>query len=155
MGSFAKIGRLESGQPYFIGLNLFCSISHSANRIAVCYSSEPIGIDIESHKQRNFDRLVEHYFHSSEQTLYSGLSVSERLPWFYRQWTGKEAIVKASGDGLSFAGLSLPVESLTDSELFYMDGGGYALSCSHHASYPVILHKVRLLDDEPWISFDG
>jgi 4'-phosphopantetheinyl transferase len=92
-----------SGRP--IARNASCdripsiSLSHSGGWVAVAVSDVgPVGIDVEIHRpRRNFDRLAAAAFGPEEQCLVAADGASG----FYRIWTLKEAMAKASGRGLA------------------------------------------------------
>ena len=92
-----------SGRP--IARNASCrripsiSLSHSDGWVAVAVSNAgPIGIDIEVHRpRRSFNQVAAAAFGPDEQ----GLVAAEGAPAFYRIWTLKEAMAKASGAGLA------------------------------------------------------
>ena len=66
--------------------------------VAVPNDVGPVGIDVEVHRpRRNFDRLAAAAFGPEEQCLVT----ADGAPGFYRIWTLKEAMAKASGTGLA------------------------------------------------------
>ncbi len=79
--------------------------SHSADR-AVCAITRigPIGVDLERVQAwqdlRELEQLV---FTQDEISLLEQLAEEQRDREFFRLWTHKEALVKATGDGLSLA----------------------------------------------------
>ena len=92
-----------SGRP--IARNLSCdrvpaiSLSHSGGWVAVAVSDVgPVGIDVEVHRpRRNFDRIAAAAFGPEEQCVVA----ADGAAGFYRIWTLKEAMAKASGMGLA------------------------------------------------------
>jgi 4'-phosphopantetheinyl transferase len=59
-----------------------------------------LGIDIEA--ERTVEKnIAEQYFSTNEYAALSGLSDSDWKGAFFRCWTRKEAVIKASGTGLS------------------------------------------------------
>jgi len=76
------------------------NISHSENLVVIAISSDPIGIDIEFINQ-NFDYnpLMKTIFNDEESDVIN--KNADRLLWFYILWTRKEALLKASGEGLT------------------------------------------------------
>jgi 4'-phosphopantetheinyl transferase len=92
-----------SGRP--IARNASCrripsiSLSHSDGWVAVAVSNAgPIGIDIETHRpRRSFNKVAAAAFGPDERWLVA----AEGAPAFYRIWTLKEAMAKASGVGLA------------------------------------------------------
>ncbi len=79
------------------------NLSHS-NSLAVFIFSwdRRVGIDIEFiHALSSEDRFAEQLFSPRESALISSLSGEEKLNAFFKLWTCKEAVFKASGDGLT------------------------------------------------------
>jgi 4'-phosphopantetheinyl transferase len=77
------------------------SLSHTRGLVACAVSRDgPLGIDIEYWRTRDFAALADYAFgpREQEETARNGISA------FYRIWTLREAIAKASGTGL-FAAL--------------------------------------------------
>jgi 4'-phosphopantetheinyl transferase len=83
--------------------NLFFNMAHSRELILVAVSQEAfIGVDIE--ELRAFDDLMDlatSYFSKTEAGLLRRASPEQRIPLFFRFWTGKEACIKASGGMVS------------------------------------------------------
>ena len=97
---------LPEGQPYIPEYEIFCSISHSGNSVAVAFSTySEIGIDVEIHRGRKFEKLVKNYFHPKEFKEFKALQESDKLDWFYTHWTIKEAMAKAKGEGINLNSL--------------------------------------------------
>ena len=93
---------LPEGKPYIPEYEIFCSISHSGNSVAVAFSTySEIGIDVEIHRKRKFEKLVKNYFHPKEFKKFEALQESDKLDWFYTHWTIKEAMAKAKGEGIN------------------------------------------------------
>jgi len=93
--------KTTAGQPFacnqFSGDTAFVSISHSRCLLAVAVSlTVPVGIDIEFHRQRNFQELASYAFGREEQAMVQ----NEGSPAFYKIWTVREALAKATGINL-------------------------------------------------------
>jgi 4'-phosphopantetheinyl transferase len=96
-------GAEPSGRPIAYssscGRSLSVSLSHSGGWVA-CAASDagPIGIDIEIHRlSRDFTGIAAAAFGPDEQLQVA----SDGAPGFYRVWTLKEAMAKASGVGIA------------------------------------------------------
>lgn len=95
-----------SGRPVlsarFEKTNLRFSLSH-CEHAAACIVSEglDVGIDVESMSRATSESIVRRYFAPSEQTAFAAAKPSSRTELFIRNWTLKEAYVKARGIGLS------------------------------------------------------
>jgi len=86
----------DSGRP---GPSI--SLSHGGDFIAVALgpAAARLGVDVEPHKSRNFPALAEKAFGPEEnRRVAAGGAVA-----FYRIWTLREAMGKATGQGLSLA----------------------------------------------------
>jgi 4'-phosphopantetheinyl transferase len=77
------------------------SISHSAGHVACAVDAAPVGIDVESTRRRNLDRLIGAACTPAEQTEMASLEPAPREQRFYVAWTLKEAWVKQRGEGIS------------------------------------------------------
>lgn len=143
-----------SGQPFIVGHPIYCSISYSDYSISVGFSTYgAIGVDIEKHRQRKIDRLVRCYFHMDEINYFNTLSESQRVLWFYRQWTIKEAAAKADGEGiLRTIGVKIDENDTNKVTSVYV-GQSYSLSCVHHSDQPIQLAHIIIQNSPPWIDF--
>lgn len=98
-----KVG--HRGKP-FLKNNLFdlqfnVSHSHDMAIYAITTHSE-IGIDIEKMEPHFNEDLAKRFFSEREYTELIKLPAKDQIPAFYRIWSGKEAIIKALGEGLYF-----------------------------------------------------
>ena len=76
------------------------SLSHTKGLIAVAVAAEgAIGIDVEHHRTRDFVALAEQAFGPAEQAEVAVHGAEA----FYRIWTLREAMAKATGEGLALA----------------------------------------------------
>ena len=75
-------------KPRFKFSDIHFSISHSENIILIAFDKNPIGVDIEIMKERNFKELFARY-------NYKGENISKEL--FYKFWTEYEAGIKLQG----------------------------------------------------------
>lgn len=81
------------GRPRLPGHDLAVSISHSADRVLVALTGgAPVGADVEQLRPIEIAGLASHVLGDGE--------TAPGLPEFFRYWTRKEAVVKATGDGL-------------------------------------------------------
>lgn len=86
---------------------LHFNLSHSGARALVGLSTRaPIGVDVEALRpMRDALRVARGHFAADEIGALAGLPADAITPAFFALWTGKEAVVKALG-----AGLSLPLD---------------------------------------------
>ncbi len=79
------------------------SISHSGEWLWLAIGHHSLGLDVEQHRpRRNLAKLMAHVL--SDLELHWMATQEDELSAFYRLWTLREAVLKASGRGL--AGLS-------------------------------------------------
>jgi len=88
------------GKPRVAGLEL--SVSHSGERVALAVArTVAVGVDVEKlSRALDDDALIARVLTPAEAARVSGLPAAERPQAFLRHWTRKEAVVKATGEGL-------------------------------------------------------
>ena len=98
----------ERGKPRLSGKSraagLEFSVSHSGEWGMIALSTAgPVGIDIERHDPtRDFDALARRFFSMEEAAaLRAAPDEPARNALFYGLWTAKEALAKATGEGLA------------------------------------------------------
>ncbi|OTG84732.1 4'-phosphopantetheinyl transferase family protein [Acinetobacter sp. ANC 4648] len=112
---FAKT---EYGKPYLINFPKYSfNHSHSQKNYALALSQQiqDLGIDIEDLDRKvRFEALAKHAFHPNEYETWESLNF-DPVHWF-KVWTTKEAVLKASGLGirLSLNELDTQVHALSD-----------------------------------------
>ncbi|MCI0690192.1 MAG: 4'-phosphopantetheinyl transferase superfamily protein, partial [Sporichthyaceae bacterium] len=81
------------------GLN--ASVAHSGQKIVIALASAiPVGIDVEQIDPRiDIPNLLPHVLAEVEAARLPGSNIPD-IAAFYRLWTRKESILKATGDGL-------------------------------------------------------
>ncbi|MFF7553963.1 4'-phosphopantetheinyl transferase family protein [Streptomyces olivaceus] len=97
------------GAPRLAGSRYRFSLSHAGEVVvlAVCERGSP-GVDVERPGRRDFARLAGRVLSAAEARDFSGLPPG-RLDWAgCRYWTRKEALLKATGHGLT-----LPMREIT------------------------------------------
>jgi 4'-phosphopantetheinyl transferase len=98
------IGKAEHGKPYLPDYPEFVfNVSHTLNKLLVAVGDQCLlGVDIETMKPRkNLSDLVDKCFAYEEQAYWRQLPEHEQMQAFYRFWTRKEALVKATGRGIA------------------------------------------------------
>jgi 4'-phosphopantetheinyl transferase len=82
------------GRPRLPGLGLHASVSHAGNRVAVALTAAgPVGVDVERVRSLNLDSIGRRVLGPGE----TATTVEE----FAVCWTRKEAVVKATGHGIT------------------------------------------------------
>jgi 4'-phosphopantetheinyl transferase len=119
-GKDLNIARSSRGKPYLeaapSAAPVTFNVSHSGSWLAIAIARElPVGIDIECERpmRRPID-MARRYFSASEAELIASLAEPGRSARFLRQWTAREAMVKASDSSLaeSLAAIELDGESV-------------------------------------------
>ena len=98
-------GCLRCGQPHGKprladpATDIEFSVSHAGERVVVALTrGGPVGVDVESLQRRaGVDTLAPHVLSLAERDARGGDDAARLL----RYWTRKEAVLKATGDGLS------------------------------------------------------
>jgi len=76
------------------------SLAHTRGMVIAAISlAGPIGVDVEAHRPRAFAQIADVGFGPVERSRVLEMGLAE----FYRIWTLREAIGKATGDGLAMA----------------------------------------------------
>ena len=90
--------QLANKKPIVDGIEF--SVTHSGNYLLLAIGPEAVGIDIEFiNKNFDFESLLTACFNADECSF---INMGEnRLLNFYKLWTRKEALLKASGEGLT------------------------------------------------------
>ncbi len=105
-----RILKTENGKPYLEGDPLFFSISHSADRGVFAISDRPVGIDLETVRERKFSSVLKK-FTDREKGEIKGTED------FLKHWVVREAYIKMKGLTLA--------EKLSDCEYY----GGVLYDC--------------------------
>lgn len=92
---------LPGGKPVFAKKSELCfSLSHSGDYAALAFGRKPLGMDIECVRRANL-KVAKRFFQKEEYEYLAEREGAEQADAFFRIWTGKEAVVKAAGGGLS------------------------------------------------------
>lgn len=105
----------KNGKPSF--RNVEFNLTHSGEYVLIAISNKPVGIDIEI-PENNFDfsTILAHSF-GSDEINYINKS-DDRRECFLTLWTRKEALLKATGEGLID---DLPTISVLNNTIKRMD----------------------------------
>ncbi|MGI5129269.1 4'-phosphopantetheinyl transferase family protein [Pseudonocardia sp. CA-107938] len=88
---------LQAGAPAF-------SMTHAGDVVGVALHASPVGLDVEEIRSVELPAMAEHACSPAELAAGAGATVDT----FFSVWTRKEAVLKATGDGLS-----VPMSSVT------------------------------------------
>jgi 4'-phosphopantetheinyl transferase len=91
------------GRPAVVGSPMNVSISHSGDRVAsaLC-AAGPVGVDVEQvNHDVDVDSMLRLVLGSAEREAFDKIrGRPARIEAFFRSWTRKESVLKATGDGL-------------------------------------------------------
>jgi 4'-phosphopantetheinyl transferase len=106
------------------GLYFNLSHSHGLALVAVTRHAE-VGVDVEAVRPHPTHReLADRFFAPSEAAILRGLPIEHSLHAFFHGWTRKEAVLKATGMGLSYGSERVEVTLLPHqpARLLSLDG---------------------------------
>ncbi len=111
-----EIATHEHGKPYLPAHpELFFNISHSRDIALIAFAREAVGIDVEyAGRQVDYAAVMRRFFSESERQEWAKYSQPTPQQAFFRGWTRKEAVLKATGEGI--AGLGHTVISFRPDE---------------------------------------
>lgn len=85
----------KNGKPHIAGIPDY-SISHSENTWAIIFSDTPCGLDIQYNREAKLERIAAKFYHKDEQESVRQLGIDE----FFRIWSRREALIKATGSSV-------------------------------------------------------
>lgn len=91
------------GKPALVGGGIEFNVSHSGEWFACAVSAQgPVGVDVEEiHALRDMLTVAQHHFAPAEVKRLFAIPEQDRKRSFFECWTRKEAVIKATGEGLS------------------------------------------------------
>jgi 4'-phosphopantetheinyl transferase len=90
------------GKPRVVGSSLEVSVSHSGEWVALAVTSgAPVGVDVEEVRGTDVDGLAGICFSPAELAVFQSLPADTRGGAFFTYWARKEAVLKATGKGMS------------------------------------------------------
>jgi 4'-phosphopantetheinyl transferase len=99
-----QFGYAANGKPSLKHVaNVSFNVAHCENLglIAIAESEIDIGVDVERVRWiPDFDELVSRFFSKREAPLFTGLAAELKPAAFFNLWTRKEALLKATGEGI-------------------------------------------------------
>jgi 4'-phosphopantetheinyl transferase len=108
-----QCGASDHGKPRLgaAGRGVEFSLSHSGGRVVLAVARDAaVGVDVERlDASRDFAALMPAMLSVAEQRTVAALPDAEHAGAMLRYWTRKEALLKATGDGLRVAPASLTV----------------------------------------------
>lgn len=91
-----RIFKEPGGKLYTDISGLYFNISHSQNLWVCGVSNQPVGVDVEFVRHRNYSKLMEKYFDQQEKIYVAKHGVES----FFDIWTFKEAYSKLLGESI-------------------------------------------------------
>ena len=140
-----SIETTPAGKPFLChALNWYLSVSHTGDWVVLAVGQTPVGVDVEYLNTRFIiDDLIPSVLTITEQRAMTE-STNARL-LFYKLWTRKEALVKATGKGIGDDFVNVPALEGThsvDSQLIGGVGPWYVRSFLVADSYPTALANI-------------
>lgn len=116
------------------------NLAHSQDLVVYAIAvNHPVGVDVEYQRTTtNVTEIAQRFFSKSEQQALQRLSGEVQKSAFFHYWTAKEAVLKATGQGL--IGLSTVEIALPDCAL--------SLQGDLAQQYPAQSWKLRLFDPQ-------
>ena len=99
----------EYQKPYLLSEKVYFNISHSKSAIAIIISDSECGIDIEYTDYNKKLKCLNRILNSKEQEEYN--NSDDKVLYFYKQWTIKEAYFKYLGTGIKLKYIQLNIEN--------------------------------------------
>ncbi|WP_424361135.1 4'-phosphopantetheinyl transferase family protein [Methylocystis parvus] len=132
-----RFGVRAHGKPYLLDppRDLRFNMSHTRGMVAVALAEGvEIGVDVEpSDRRAESMKLAKRFFAPEEVALLAAVEGEARRDMFFAIWTLKEAVVKATGQGLSRALDSFAI-SLDPPRVTMRDGSALEWSAAHWRS---------------------
>ncbi len=87
--------------PHTGWVNLQFNLSHSQDYAVYAIAQQSVGIDLEYIRPlTDLEHLTDRFFSAREHQAIQALPIEQQAIAFFRHWTCKEALLKASGQGL-------------------------------------------------------
>jgi len=102
-----RFGYLENGKPELAGefanAGIHFNLAHTGDLALVAITRIGwVGVDVESVRPiKNVDELVARFFSPRESALFQKVSTDAKPAAFFNLWTRKEALLKATGEGIT------------------------------------------------------
>jgi 4'-phosphopantetheinyl transferase len=130
VGDGVEIEVAPGGKPFVVGRAVSFNLSHSGALAAVAVTAErDVGVDVQERRPvRRQDGVARRVMTAAELDRYLALPDGERLDFLLWLWARKEALVKATGQGLRRSLRDLACEPAPDDRwsVVDLDVPGYA-----------------------------
>ncbi len=111
-----QLSATPKGKPFVENCDLQFNASHSHDFALYAFIQQnPVGVDIEKIRSHYNDAVAERFFSSEEYEAFTKLPPEKKRAQFFKTWTGKEALVKALGEGLGYplSTFTIPLQGRT------------------------------------------
>lgn len=96
--------RSPLGKPVLHGVDVSFSIAHSHELAVVAIAGDgPVGVDLERVRAIDTSEIGPLVLSAAELAQSTDAAIEDGLRTFFRRWTAKEALLKATGHGLRIA----------------------------------------------------
>jgi 4'-phosphopantetheinyl transferase len=114
------------GKPFLDSASspkLHFNLSHSENLALIALTWEgPVGVDVERIRPlSDSEELAERFFCENENAALKNVRAGERFDAFFDLWTRKEALIKATGDGMTDEGIKIDTLSTEERSAHLVD----------------------------------
>lgn len=107
--SFEPRAKGEHGKPFFtLRPKLHYNISHSGKYVVCVMADQEVGIDIQQHKQVNFEKMLQKLVPS--EMVSEIIAAEDVSAAFFEQWVLREAYTKWTGEGFYKDFRKIPME---------------------------------------------
>lgn len=107
---FEPRARGEHGKPFFtLQPKIHYNISHSGKYVVCIFAGEEVGIDIQEHKEVNYEHMLERMVPA--HMVREIMEADNLRQAFFAQWVLREAYIKWTGEGLSRDLRTIPMDS--------------------------------------------
>ena len=102
-----RFGYSAKGKPEFAvesqGGGIHFNLAHSEDLALIAVTRiGQVGVDVECVRaMKDMDQLVARFFSARENELFQKVSAAEKPAAFFNLWTRKEALLKATGEGIT------------------------------------------------------
>lgn len=118
----------KDGKPFLPGNhNLQFNSSHAGDAFVIGFAhGREIGVDVESlYRELNISNMQSYLFTPAELELFHALDHDRRHETFVNSWTRKEAMLKATGNGLAQSMNALDLAFIKNGQFALERGSGY------------------------------
>lgn len=135
------------GRPEVVGGTPNVSLSHSGDRVAVALCAHgPVGVDVEQvNPDVDVDSMLGFVLGDAERQAFGEVHGEQaRVQAFFRCWTRKESVLKATGDGLR-----IPMSNVT------LGAWHGRVQLTGFTNHPELVETTQIVDLRPGPGYVG